>query len=99
MVTLLELTTLLGRGVRPEIIGHMVLYFPLSLWTHTGVLKFRCSLSSDDYLFNDFDFPVCRWHVEILGWEDNSTQQVLTVINSFLFDFHLKSVQSDLIKS
>ena len=78
---------------------HMVLYLPLSLWTHTGVLNLHCSLSSDDYLFNDFDFHVCRWHAEVLGWEDNTTQQVLTLIKNVFIWFHVKSVQSDLIKS
>lgn len=43
----------------------------------------HCWLSFDDYLFNDLDFPVCRWHAEILGREDNTTEQVLTLINNF----------------
>ena len=76
--------------MRPETIWHMVLYLPLS----RGHGALQCSpplflLSFDDYLFNDLASAVCRWHAEILGREDNTTEQVLTLITVFSSNTHL----------
>lgn len=72
--------------MRPETVQHMVLYLPLSRG-HAALQRSPplFLLSFDDYLFNDLDSPVCRWHAEILGWEDNTTEQVPTLITHFFF--------------
>lgn len=87
MATLQESTMLLEHGVSLELLLHML----LSVWSNTTTQKLlKCIadifLHFDVLLFDNypvlflFDFALCRRHVEVPGWEDNPTEQVLTLI-------------------
>lgn len=70
----------------PEILLHIL----LSVCSNTSALKLLNGitdmflhfdvLSFDNYPVNDFLFVLCRRHVTVPGWEDNPTEQVLTLI-------------------
>lgn len=91
MATLQESTMLLEHGVSPELVLQMLLSVCSNTTTQklsngiTNIFLHFDVLSFDNYPVNFFFSALHRRHVKVPGWEDNPTEQVLTLIITTFF--------------